>query len=120
MLRKIIRGLVQRYNKPNGFQYKISNEKLLELCHAESAAEFFREQVNYLVHLVWQPDPTLMKLFFLMKKKKQFRKGKRTETLRDKILKTTDMTKNQFYKAALKPEIGHDCPAGFGHCKLSE
>lgn len=30
------------------------------------------------------------------------------------------MTKNQFYKAALKPEIGHDCPAGFGHCKLSE
>ena len=30
------------------------------------------------------------------------------------------MTKNQFYKAALKLEIGHDYPAGFGQCKLSK
>ena len=39
MPRKIIRGGRHRYEE-NDFSYKISNKKLLEICHAENATDF--------------------------------------------------------------------------------
>ena len=35
MLRKMIRGGLQRYDEENDFRFKICNKKLLDICDAE-------------------------------------------------------------------------------------
>ena len=78
-----------------------------------------RQQTNYLAHLVRQSNTTLTKRL-LFNENKYCKRGRRTETLCDKVLKITGTNRDQFCKAALKREIGHGHPIGSGRRKLSK
>ena len=120
MLRKMIKGGLQRYDEENDFRYKICNKKLLEICNTENVTDFIaRQQTKYLAQLVRQSNTTLTKRL-LFNENKYRKRGRRTETLCDKVLKITGTNKDQFCKAALKREIGHGHPIGSGRRKLSK
>ena len=88
----MIRGGLQRCVEENDFRYKIFN-KLLKICHAKNVTDFIgKQQANYLAHIARQLIVSLTKR--LLNKNTYCKKGRRTETLSDKVLKTTGMTIN--------------------------
>ena len=89
----MIRGGLQRCVEENDFRYKISNKKLLKISHAKNVTDFIgKQQANYLAHIARQPIVSLTKR--LLNKNTYCKEERRTETLSDKVLKTTGMTIN--------------------------
>ena len=114
MLRRMIRGGFQQNEE---YHYQITNLKLHEICKTEDVTDLVtRQQVNYCAHLVRQPNTCLTKRL-LFNDNKYCKRGRRTETLKDKVLKITSTTKDIFYKDAIKRKFRHDHPYGLDRQK---
>ena len=117
MLRRMIRG---GFQQNEDYQYKITNSKLHEICKTEDVFDDFvaRQQVNYCAHLVRQQNTFLTKRL-LFNDNKYCKRGRRTETLKDKVLKITRTTEDRFHKDALNRKFRHDHPYGLDRQKSS-
>ena len=116
MLRRMIRG---GFQQNEDYHYKITNSKLHEICKTEDVSDFVaRQQVNYCAHLVRQPNTFLTKRL-LFNDNKYCKRGRRTETLKDKVLKITRTTEDRFHKDALNRKFRHDHPYGLDRQKSS-
>ena len=116
MLRRMIRG---GFQQNEDYHYKITNSKLHEICKTEDVSDFVaRQQVNYCAHLVRQQNTFLTKRL-LFNDNKYCKRGRRTETLKDKVLKITRTTEDRFHKDALNRKFRHDHPYGLDSQKSS-
>ena len=116
MLRRMIRG---GFQQNEDYHYKITNLKLHEICKTEYVSDFVaRQQVNYCAHLVRQQNTFLTKRL-LFNDNKYCKRGRRTETLKDKVLKITRTTEDRFHKDALNRKFRHEHPYGLDRQKSS-
>ena len=116
MLRRMIRG---GFQQNEDYHYKITNSKLHEICKTEDVSDFVaRQQVSYCAHLVRQQNTFLTKRL-LFNDNKYCKRGRRTETLKGKVLKITRTTEDRFHKDALNRKFRHDHPYGLDRQKSS-
>ena len=101
MLRKMIKG---GFRKTENFHLYYTNQDVLDIWKTEDIKTYVnRQQTSYLSHLDRQSNSSLTKrLTFNCDKIKK--RGRPTETLEDKVHM---MSADQFYRAALKREIGY-------------
>ena len=98
----MLRKLVWNGFKTEDFRYVFTNEEIIEICHTEDTHTFAeRQHASYLAHLARQPNSTLTKRLPL-KNEKQTKIGQPIETLKDKLMKTAQVSKNVFYRNALQ------------------
>ena len=98
----MLRILVRNGCKREEFQYIMTNKKILELCNTEDIHTFVsKQQKSYLEHLARQPNKCLTKKL-LFNDNRRTKVGRLAETLEEKVIKNCNMTKDQFYKLALK------------------
>ena len=113
MLRKIVKGGTKRRNsahdtEDSSFHFIYTNDDILCICNTDDIHTFIeKQQINYLAHITRQPNQTLTKML-LFNSNKRTKQGRPIETLEDKVLKATGKSADNFYKAAMKREIGHD------------
>ena len=89
-------------------------------CDTEDISTYVeKQQINYLVHLATQPNTTTTKKL-LFNDNKIIKRGRPSETLEEKVMKSTNLTKDQFYKNALLSRIGYDHPHGFDRRQSSK
>ncbi len=83
-------------------------ERGLSFCGSlEKIGDVLRQQTSYLGHLARQPNTSLTKRL-LFNDNKRTKQGRPMESLEDKVIKKLNVTKDQFYKDALKKKGGHD------------
>ena len=98
----MLRILVRNGCKREEFHYIMTNKKILELCNTEDIHTFVsKQQKSYLEHLARQPNKCLTKRL-LFNDNTRTKVGRSAETLEEKVIKNCNMTKDQFYKLALK------------------
>ena len=94
--------------KTSEFKYILSNDDILRICHTEDIPTFVaRQQSSYLGHLARQSNSFLTKRL-LFNDDKHTKVGRPIETLEDKVMKNAQISKDVFYKRALKRRNGHD------------
>ena len=108
MLRKLVRNGCKREE----YRYTLSNPRIHELCKTDNIETFVsKQQASYLGHLVRQSNKCLTKKL-LFNDNKRTKAGRPIVTLEDRVLKQCNLTKDQFYKNALKKKKRHDHPNG--------
>jgi len=106
MLCKLVRGGCKREE----FSYTKSNAEILQVCKTADIPSFvLKQQASYLGHLVCQSNKCLTKRL-LFNDEKGSKQGRPFETVEDKVLKNSNLTKDQFYKNAMKMKNGNDHP----------
>ena len=108
MLRKLVRNGCKRDEQ---FRNVMTNHEILQRCKTSDIQSFvLKQQTSYLGHLARQPNTSLTKrlLFNDNKRNKRTKQGRPMESLEDKVIKKLNVTKDQFYKDALKKKGGHD------------
>ena len=104
MLRKLVRGGCKREE----FRYTKSNAEILQVCKTADIPSFVLEQqTSYLGNLARQSNKCLTKRL-LFNDDKRLKQGRPFETVEDKVLKNSSLTRDQFYKNAMKMKNGHD------------
>ena len=108
MMRKVVRGGCKREE----FRYTKSNAEILQVCRTADIPSFvLKQQTSYLGHLARQSNKCLTKSF-LFNDDKRSSQSPPFETVEEKVLKNSNLTKDQFYKNAMKMKNGHDHPNG--------
>ena len=75
-----------------------SNAELLQVCKTTDIPSFvLKQQMSYLGHLACQSNKCLTKRL-LFNDDKRSKQGHPFETVEDKVLKNSNLTKDQFYK----------------------
>ena len=87
----------------------LTNDEILAICKTSDIPSFvLNQQGSYLGHLARQPNTSLTKRL-LFNDNKRTKSGRPFETLEDKVMKKLQVTKDNFYKQALKRKYkGHD------------
>ena len=105
MLRKLVRNGCKRDEQ---FRNVMTNHEILQRCKTSDIQSFvLKQQTSYLGHLARQPNTSLTKRL-LFNDNKRTKQGRPMESLEDKVIKKLNVTKDQFYKDALKKKGGHD------------
>ena len=118
MLRKMIRGGFDRVVDENNeitFQYVLSSEDVLQICHTEDIMKYVRrQQENYLGHIARKNNTSIVKRLLFNDNRNQ-KRGRPIKTLEDHVLE--GRSADTFYKAALKKKEMKDMvgPGGFNH-----
>ena len=94
------------------------------LCLASSPVAAKLANSNAAFRLSFNLDKRKLTLPFLTKRllfndNKYCKRGRRTETLKDKVLKITRTTEDRFHKDALNRKFRHDHPYGLDRQKSS-
>ena len=106
MLRKLVRGGCKREE----FRYTKSNAEILQVCKtADIPSVVLKQQTSYLGHLARQSNKCLTKRL-LFNNDERLKQGRPFETVEDKVLKNSNLTKDQFYENTMKMKNGHDHP----------
>ena len=104
MLRKLVRGGC----KKEEFRYTKSNVEILQVCKTANIPSFvLKQQTSNLGNLARQSNKCLTKRL-LFNDDKRLKQGRPFQTVEDKVLKNSSLTRDQFYKNAVKMKNGHD------------
>ena len=102
----MLRKLVRNGSKTEEYRLVMTNQDILRICRTDDIATFVsKQQSSYLAHLARQSNQCLTKRL-LFNANKRTKIGRPTETLEDKVMKSSGLTKDNFYKEALKRK-GH-------------
>ena len=98
MLRKLVRGSCKRE------EFRYTKSKTTDI-----PSFVLKQQMSHLGHLARQSNKCLIKRL-LFNDDKRSKQGRPFETAEDKVLKNSNLTKDQFDKNAMKMKNRHDHP----------
>ena len=102
LLRRMVRRGFNRVDTDGDFRFKISNEKLHNICNTEDVSIFIRkQQKNYAGHVVRMPvDRSIKQLMFNCDK--YHRIGRTTPSLLEQVLSDNNLTVERFINLSMK------------------